>query len=59
MANPLYDALFAPHDGKATPFLHLADGSTVSHADFLELVSQMANALGALGVVPGDRENKQ
>ena len=55
MANPLYDALFAPHDGKATPFLHLADGSTVSHADFLELVSQMANALGALGVVPGDR----
>ena len=55
MANPLYDALFAPHDGNATPFLHLADGSTVTHADFLELVSQMANALGALGVVPGDR----
>ena len=55
MANPLYDALFAPHDGNATPFLHLADGSTVTHAVFLELVSQMANALGALGVVPGDR----
>ncbi|MBO6883127.1 MAG: malonyl-CoA synthase [Marivita sp.] len=55
MANPLYDALFAPHDGNATPFLQLADGSTVTHADFLELVSQMANALGALGVVPGDR----
>lgn len=55
MANPLYDALFAPYEGKATPFLHLADGSVVTHADFLGQVSQMANALGTLGVVPGDR----
>ena len=55
MANPLYDALFAPHDGKATPFLHLADGTIITHADFLELASQMANALGTLGVMPGDR----
>ncbi|MCR9157150.1 MAG: malonyl-CoA synthase [Rhodobacteraceae bacterium] len=55
MANPLYDALFAPHEGRGTPFLHLADGTIITHADFLEQVSQMANALSALGVVPGDR----
>jgi malonyl-CoA/methylmalonyl-CoA synthetase len=55
VANPLYDALFAPHEGKATPFLHLADGSVITHSVFLEQVSQMANALGYLGVTPGDR----
>ena len=55
MANPLYDALFAPHEGRGTPFLHLADGTIITHAYFLEQVSQMANALSALGVVPGDR----
>ena len=55
MANPLYDALFAPHEGRGTPFLHLADGTIITHAEFLEQVSQMANALSVLGVVPGDR----
>jgi malonyl-CoA/methylmalonyl-CoA synthetase len=55
MTNPLYDALFAPHEGKSTPFLHLADGETLSHAAFLASVNRTANALVALGVTPGDR----
>lgn len=55
MTNPLYDALFAPHEGKTTPFLHLPDGSTLSHGAFLDLTDQTAHALVALGLVPGDR----
>lgn len=55
MTNPLYDALFAPHEGQSTPFLHLPDGTTLSHAAFLEKVDRTANALVALGVAPGDR----
>ena len=55
MTNPLYDALFAPHEGKSTPFLHLNDGTTISHAAFLQDVDRAANALVSLGVAPGDR----
>ena len=55
MTNPLYDALFAPHEGKTTPFLHLRDGTTVSHGVFLQEVDSTANALVSLGVAPGDR----
>ena len=55
MINPLYDALFAPHEGKDTSFLHLADGTTVTHGAFLDEVGQTANALRSLGVQPGDR----
>ncbi|NKX44534.1 malonate--CoA ligase [Roseicyclus persicicus] len=55
MTNPLYDALFAPHEGKDTAFLHLADGRVLSHADFLAMADRTANALGTLGVKPGDR----
>ena len=55
MTNPLYDALFAPHEGKATPFLHLQDGTTLSHAAFLAMADRTAHALVALGVKPGDR----
>ena len=55
MTNPLYDALFAPHEGKTTPFLHLPDGSTLSHGAFLDLTDQTAHALVALGLAPGDR----
>ena len=55
MTNPLYDALFARHEGQQTPFLHLPGGDTLSHGAFLEGVGRMANALGALGVTPGDR----
>ncbi|UYP69317.1 malonyl-CoA synthase [Thalassobacter stenotrophicus] len=55
MTNPLYDALFAPHEGKTTPFLKLSDGTTVSHNAFLQEVDRTANALVSLGVAPGDR----
>ena len=55
MTNPLYDALFAPHEGKTTPFLELIDGTTVSHGAFLQEVDRNANALVSLGVAPGDR----
>ncbi|KGK78994.1 malonyl-CoA synthase [Thalassobacter stenotrophicus] len=55
MTNPLYDALFAPHEGKTSPFLELIDGTTVSHGAFLQEVDRTANALVSLGVAPGDR----
>ncbi|MEM1430410.1 MAG: malonyl-CoA synthase [Pseudomonadota bacterium] len=55
MTNPLYDALFAPHEGRDTPFLHLPDGRTLSHTAFLETVNRIANTLVSLGVGPGDR----
>ncbi|WP_108259478.1 malonate--CoA ligase [Mangrovicoccus ximenensis] len=55
MANPLYDTLFGKHAGSTRPFLHLADGSTVSHAEFLRRAARMAHALNACGLEPGDR----
>ncbi|MCR9087473.1 MAG: malonyl-CoA synthase [Rhodobacteraceae bacterium] len=55
MANPLFDALFAPHAGRDTAFLHLPSGETTSHAAFLAEAAQYAHALTALGVRPGDR----
>ena len=55
MTNPLYDALFAPHEGKTSPFLKLSDGTIVSHGAFLQEVDRTANALVSLGVAPGDR----
>ncbi len=55
MANTLYDALFAPHEGNTTPFLHMPDGAVISHTAFLETVGRMSNALKSLNVDPGDR----
>ena len=55
MANPLYDRLFGTHAGKDTPFLHLADGSTLTHSAFLALAAQIAGAITAEGLKPGDR----
>ena len=55
MSNPLYDALIAPHRGRETPFLHLTDGRTLSHGDFVELAGRYASVLDTLGVAPGDR----
>jgi malonyl-CoA/methylmalonyl-CoA synthetase len=55
MSNPLHDALFAAHEGRDTVFLHLPDGGTMTHADFLAEAARNANALVALGVAPGDR----
>ena len=53
--NPLYDALFAPHEGSDRVFLHLADGGSLTYAAFLAMAGRAANALAALGVAPGDR----
>lgn len=55
MANPLYDTLFGQHAGKTTTFLQLADGQTLTHADFLAVTAQYAGLLTQLGVTPGDR----
>lgn len=55
MTNPLYDALFAPHEDKTTPFLVLENGTTISHGTFLKHVGKTANALHMLGVQAGDR----
>ncbi len=55
MANPLYDGLFGIHAGKDTPFLHLLDGSTVTHQDFLSTAAQIAHVAIQLGLKPGDR----
>ncbi|WP_373235836.1 malonate--CoA ligase [Cohaesibacter celericrescens] len=55
MANPLYDGLFGAHAGKATPFLHLLDGRTITHQDFLATTAQIANVMTQIGMKPGDR----
>lgn len=55
MANALYDGLFGCHAGQSTPFLHLLDGSVISHADFLGRAAQIAHAMQAMGLTPGDR----
>jgi malonyl-CoA/methylmalonyl-CoA synthetase len=55
MANPLYDRLFGAHAGKSTPFLHLPDGSTLTHDAFLKIAAQIANAMTEAGLKAGDR----
>jgi len=55
MANPLYDTLFGRHAGKTTPFLHLPDGVTLTHAGFLSRAARFANVLSDLGLRAGDR----
>ena len=55
MANPLYDGLFGIHAGKTTPFLHLPDGQTITHQDFLATSARIANAITQIGLAPGDR----
>ncbi len=55
MANPLWDALFAPLIAREDPLLILPDGSEVSGAAFAALAARQAHALRAAGVGPGDR----
>ncbi|MCV3273107.1 malonate--CoA ligase [Roseobacter sinensis] len=55
MANPLFDQLFGRHAGRTTPFLHLGDGITITHSDFLAIAARYANAFSQLGLTPGDR----
>lgn len=55
MTNRLYDRLFARHEAAKTPFLHLPDGTVLTHGQFLERAGQFANALAAHGLSAGDR----
>jgi malonyl-CoA/methylmalonyl-CoA synthetase len=55
MANPLFEALFAPLAGRGTALLHLPDGATISGEAFLALALRTASALVAAGVGPGQR----
>lgn len=55
MANPLFDTLFGRHQGKATPFLEMANGMVITHGEYLALAGQYAHVLAGLGVKPGDR----
>lgn len=55
MANPLFDTLFGPHLGKDTVFLHLPDGSILTHAAFLQMAARYAQAFSDIGLEPGDR----
>ncbi|SFB07923.1 malonyl-CoA/methylmalonyl-CoA synthetase [Poseidonocella pacifica] len=55
MANTLFDACFGRHAGRTSPFLHLPDGSVLTHAGFLAMAARIANALKSRGLEPGDR----
>lgn len=55
MANPLFDALFAPLAGRSSPILHLDGRDPVTSDGFLRLVARQAHALRAAGAGPGDR----
>jgi len=56
MTNPLYDALFAPHRDVEKVFIQdPISGFSLSYKDFTANSSQMAAALQAQGLQPGDR----
>ena len=55
MGNRLYDTLFGRHAGRTDPFLHLADGTSLSHDAFLRLTARYAHAFREAGLQPGDR----
>ncbi|MDZ4094598.1 MAG: malonyl-CoA synthase [Paracoccaceae bacterium] len=55
MANPLFDALFAPLAGRDTAFLILPDGGTIAADAFAVMVARTAHALRAAGLGVGDR----
>ncbi len=55
MANPLYDALFAPLAQRDTEVLFLPDGTTITGRAFHDLIARLANALQSVGIAPGDR----
>ncbi|WP_281995455.1 malonate--CoA ligase [Ruegeria faecimaris] len=55
MGNLLYDRLFGIHAGKETPFLHLPNGQVLTHSDFLDMASRLANTLIGFELEPGQR----
>ncbi len=55
MTNTLYDALIAPHAENPAIFLDLDDGTRWSYSHYVKRTAQLAHALRAAGIVPGDR----
>ena len=55
MTNPLYEALFQPLAGRAGPVLQLGQGRVMTGQELHRAIARAANALGDLGVQPGDR----
>ncbi|WP_299151815.1 AMP-binding protein [uncultured Tateyamaria sp.] len=55
MTNTLYDALFARHTQNDAPFLTDDNGQTLSYAQFVGRIAQIAHTLVEAGVSPGDR----
>jgi malonyl-CoA/methylmalonyl-CoA synthetase len=53
--NLLFDSLFVPLARSKRPLLTLADGTTISGAEFLAMAQRAAGAMRALGVRAGDR----
>ena len=55
MTNPLYDQLFGKYASAETVFLHLPNGSALTHGAFVAMASRFASALSGCGAEPGDR----
>ncbi len=55
MANPLYDALFAPLADRQDEVLLLPGGGGITGAGIAAMTARLAGALGAAGVAPGER----
>ncbi len=55
MPNVLYDALFAIHSNNSDTFLHQADSTKLTYAEYVASAGKIANALTANGAKPGDR----
>ncbi len=55
MANPLFDALFAPHANSDRAFLYFDDGQSLTYRAFLSQTARYAHALRDAGLNPGDR----
>lgn len=55
MTNPLFDTLFGRYAGQSTPFLHLTDGTTITHDAFIRMAARFAHCMIEAGLVPGDR----
>jgi malonyl-CoA/methylmalonyl-CoA synthetase len=55
VANPLFDALFAPLANRTSPLMVLPDNGEIAANAFHGMICRQANALLHLGVHPGDR----
>lgn len=55
MTNPIYEKLFGQHAGKQSPFLHLTNGKTITHDQFIKTIAQFAHVIQSNGLTAGDR----